>query len=304
MNTEARAKINLCLDITGRMDDGYHSLSMIMQSLELHDDIELYKLPKGQIELSVTDLRGQSLEKKSDAIPTDRGNLMYRAAELMTEHFDIDGGIGMKLTKRIPSQAGLAGGSADAAAVIRGMNELYELKRSQQELMELGLRLGADIPYCISGGTALAEGKGELLTAIDTDIRLNVLLIKPCAGLSTPKVYGDYDRLTDGPDGARIDIHHPDTKAAQAALISGDRAALYANIGNVLEYAVIPQLPLIDIIKKDLIAQGAEISCMTGSGSVVYGLFENAEDMHTAAEHFKSIEYIEQLSDVIETYFI
>ncbi len=191
MNIKANAKINLSLEIVGTDERGYHLLRTVMQSLKLCDDIEISVSEDGGVQLEMIDERGLG----GGAIPCDQSNLMCRAAELMIRECNIDGGVSMRLVKRIPSEAGLGGGSADAAAVLRGMNELFSLNLSNTELERIGLKLGADVPYCVRGGTVLAEGIGEVLRDIDSKCSLYVLIVKPKQGMSTPKVYAAYDRM-------------------------------------------------------------------------------------------------------------
>ena len=191
MNIKANAKINLSLEIVGTDDRGYHLLRTVMQSLMLCDDIDISVSEGNKLHLEVQDERGLG----ASLIPCDSSNLMYRAAELMIKRYHIDGGVRMRLVKRIPSEAGLGGGSADAAAVLKGINELFALGLSNEELEHVGLMLGADVPYCVHGGTMLAEGIGEILSKIDSKCRLYVLIIKPMQGMSTPKVYAAYDRM-------------------------------------------------------------------------------------------------------------
>ncbi|MDO5775324.1 MAG: 4-(cytidine 5'-diphospho)-2-C-methyl-D-erythritol kinase [Eubacteriales bacterium] len=296
MNMKAFAKINLSLDIIGVRDNGYHELRMLMQSVSLHDDVELIINDNGSVELTIVDERGEA----AGEIPADSSNLMCRAAELMRERFGIKRGVSMKLYKRIPSEAGLAGGSADAAAVLKGMNELFELGLSAKQLMELGVKLGADIPYCIMGGTALAEGIGDVLTPIDNKCYLHALLVKPKEGMSTPKVYSAYDRLI--AEGAKV--VHPDTNGLIEALESGDCTLVYERVANVLELPVREDINIIDRIKKDLIIFGAGASAMTGSGSVVYGLFADREKMHEAKLKIEKTDYSHKLFNVLETDFI
>lgn len=296
MNMKAFAKINLSLDIIGVRDNGYHELRMLMQSVSLHDDIELIKNDNELVDLTIVDERGEA----AGEIPADSSNLMCRAAELMWGSFGIKQGVSMKLHKRIPSEAGLAGGSADAAAVLKGMNELFELGLGTKQLMELGVKLGADIPYCIMGGTALAEGIGDVLTSIDNKCHLHVLLVKPKEGMSTPKVYSAYDRLI--AEGTKV--VHPDTNGLIEALESGDCTLVYERVANVLELPVREEINIIDRIKKDLILFGAGASAMTGSGSVVYGLFADREKMHEAKLKIEKTDYSHKLFNVLETDFI
>lgn len=302
MNIKANAKINLSLDIIGRDKRGYHLLRMIMQSISLCDDIELIKSEKPGISISIRDERGAG----NSVIPADNNNLMYKAADALMKHCNITEGIEIRLVKRIPSEAGLGGGSADAAAVLKGMNELYDLGLTESKLMELGLKLGADIPFCIQGGTALAEGIGERLTAIDNNCHMYVLLVKPKQGMSTPKVYGAYDELTGLHGGSTVSVQpeHVDTDGLSFALTKGDCISMFAKIKNVLEPPVIREIPLIERLKADLLSCGAGASAMTGSGSVVYGLYTDKESMRHAAECIRACDYFNEISDIIESEFV
>lgn len=305
MNIKANAKINLSLDIIGTDERRYHKLRMLMQSISLCDEIELNNTSEPGIHIQITDERGLEGSDRSilPVIPTDKRNLMYRAAELMMEQYGINDGIEMKLIKRIPSEAGLAGGSTDAAAVFRGMNELFKLGLSDDKLRELGVNLGADIPFCIMGGAALAEGIGEKLTAIDNKCSLHVLIIKPKQGISTPVAYAEYDRLFAAAS-ISTQSEHVDTDGLISALENGDCTSLFKKIKNVLEAPVVNKLPIIDRIKADLVTYGAGASAMTGSGSAVYGLFTDVESMRQAAGYFRKCAYIDEISDIIETEFV
>ena len=310
MNIKANAKINLSLDIIGRDERGYHKLRMVMQSISLCDDIELNISDEAGIRLTVQDERAQGCVTENTAgnvfIPADRQNLMYRAAEALMEDCNLNAGIDMKLIKRIPSEAGLGGGSADAAAVLKGMNELFALGLGDEKLREIGLKLGADIPFCIMGGTALAEGIGEKLTSLDNRCRLYVLLIKPRLGMSTPKVYAAYDELT-GMYGKGIisaQPEHADTEGLVKALAKGDCTSVFKKIKNVLEEPVIRKIPLVEQIKADLISLGAGAAAMTGSGSVVYGLFTDEDKMQLAEEYICKCDYLNEISEIIKSEFI
>ncbi len=303
MNSEivlkkAYAKINLCLDVLGTRGDGYHLVDMIMQQIDLHDDIIIEiaetfdKEADCRIDLKITNLQ-------SSLIPADESNLMYRAARLMTEKYNIHSHIRMTLIKRIPSEAGLGGGSADAAAVFTGMNELFRLNVSLDELMALGAGLGADIPFCIMGKTARAEGIGTDMSRLDNlaaffrqaghgIIPGYVLLIKPSVSASTPRIYAEYDKAT--LKYGKL-IMHPVVSFLSEALNSSDpltvRQALIDNNINVLEHAVMADFSSpIAAIKERLIFLGAVTASMTGSGSVVYGLFDSEEKMLAAKEDF------------------
>ena len=328
---KAYAKINLCLDVLGKREDGYHIVDMIMQSIGLYDEIrieDLGKENKGKILLKVKDLRNikkrySTIEKdtaeycgidvaatsnnaeETAEIPTDKNNLMYKAAELMIKRYCIDSGISMTLIKRIPSEAGLGGGSADAAAVLRGLNELFGIGASFEKLMELGAKIGSDIPFCVMGGTARAEGTGTKMTAL-RPIKGNkafpqyVLLIKPELSGSTPKIYSAYDDAKE-PLGERL--MHPDTARLSDAVNSAADEALMKtfleNNINVLEYAV--NADIIDTLKDELLKNGAVSASMTGSGSVVYGLFETESKMQEAAANIMTKSYDRNIVNIIET---
>lgn len=290
MNTKAYAKINLCLDVKGRRNDGYHEVSMVMQQLMLADDISVEKRDDERIVLT--------MEPAVEGIPTDGRNLMVKAAELFREKQRISQGVTMRLVKRIPSEAGLAGGSADAAAVIMGMNDLFDTELGIDELCKLGARIGADVPFCILGGTALAEGIGEILTPLSIPEGTTlpyVLLVKPGAGVSTPVMYRALD---DHPD-----LPHPDTPVYVRLLTSKGVGAAARYTANIFEEVVIPKIPVIRSIKKDMTSAGAFAACMSGSGPTVFGLFESRETMGAAAEKIRRASYAGELAGVYETTF-
>lgn len=254
---DANAKINLTLDILGLREDGYHEVAMVMQEVSLHDTLSLKKTEAG-IQLSIT------IEGQKGTLPADETNLCWKAAALMQQEYGLTGGVSMELVKRIPMAAGLAGGSADAAAVLKGMNQLYELEISEERLCELGARLGSDIPFCLLGGTMLAEGRGEKLTRLPDFPETFVVLAKPEVGVSTAWAYKTYDVGYDGP--------HPDNKAMLAAIGAGslDRAA--GLLCNVLEGVTVRKHAIIDSYKQTMLQQGALASMMSGSGPTVFGL--------------------------------
>ncbi|MBR6366507.1 MAG: 4-(cytidine 5'-diphospho)-2-C-methyl-D-erythritol kinase [Lachnospiraceae bacterium] len=264
MRTRARAKINLALDITGTRADGYHDVRMIMQSLRLYDDIYLRKIPEPEIRLS----------SNFRFIPTNQMNLAYQAAELLFKEFNLPGGIAIDLNKRIPAAAGLAGGSSDAASVLFAISRMYDLPLSRGMLMKRGLTIGADVPFCLMRGTALAEGIGEELTRLPAAPHYYVLLVTPPFGVSTRKVYTELDTLTEA-------LKHPDVDA-MIREIERPQGALPKLLGNCLEQVTIPMHPEIADIKKDMIALGACASLMSGSGPTVFGLFEDADTMKAA----------------------
>ena len=182
---KAYGKINLGLDVLGKRDDGYHDLDMIMQSVDLHDVITITKNDSGEI----------TVKSNTSKIPNDKSNLAYRAAKLLMEEFNIEKGVEIEIEKNIPISGGMAGGSADCAAVLKGMNKLFKLKLTEQQLMARGVRLGADVPFCIMGKTARAEGIGEVLTPIPNKLKGYLVIAKPPISVSTGFAYGQIDKV-------------------------------------------------------------------------------------------------------------
>lgn len=267
----AYAKINLSLDILGKLPNGYHEVQTVMQSLTLHDTVTLKKNTSGAISLSCS----------NPALPTDKRNLAYRAAAAFLEHFRISSGISIQLEKQIPCAAGLAGGSSDAAAVLRGCNRLFDINAPFEELAGLGTALGADIPYCLFLGTALCEGIGERLTRLPDAPDCHCVLVKPDAGASTGEIYQAYDALE-----AEGGIRHPQTALLLNALEQGDFLLLCSNLCNVLEPVTRTLLPEISVLIEKMRALGADGVRMSGSGPTVFGLFSDASRAHAAAEAF------------------
>ena len=263
---KARAKVNLGLDVTGKREDGYHELRMIMQTVNLFD----------RIKLTATRTPGIRIQTNLRYLPVNETNLAYRAADLLAREFSIKEGIFIDLYKHIPVAAGLAGGSSDAAAVLRGMNTMFSLGLTQEELMERGVRLGADVPYCIAGGTALAEGIGEKLTRLKPPPACHVLLAKPDIHVSTKYVYTHLDLAS-----VR---EHPPIDRQLAALEEGDLESLAACMGNVLETVTVRAFPVIEEIRAAMLDGGALGAMMSGSGPTVFGLFENEADAQKIAD--------------------
>ena len=266
---KGRAKINLTLDVVGKRENGYHDLEMIMQTVNLYDTIYIRK----------TKVPGIRLKANYSWLPTNEKNIAYRAAQLFFEESGIDGGIAIEITKRIPVAAGLAGGSTDAAATLVGLNKLYETHYSKEKLMEMGLKLGADVPFCIVRGTMLAEGIGEELTPLTPIPQTYVVLVKPPISVSTAVVYKS------------LDINqikkHPETKVVIEALAEGDVQKIADHMSNVLEEVTIGMHSEIEDIKKDFMKHGAMGAMMSGSGSTVFGLFQTREAAIRAAKFFK-----------------
>lgn len=273
----AYAKINLCLDVLGNRPDGYHTVRMLMQSLELHDTLYLSRTENPGITII------PYAPENDPSIPWDERNLVYQAASLFFQTYPIKGGIRIAVDKQIPAAAGLAGGSSDAAAALKGLNALFGTNCSLKELQQLGVKLGADVPYCLLLGTALAEGIGEQLTPLPKAPHFYCTLIKPSTAISTKYIYEHLDLSSD--------ILHPNTDAALAAVAANDRQALCASLGNILEAPALMLCPEIKKLKTDLLSLGADGVLMTGSGPTVFGLFETKEASFHAAEYFCAHDY-------------
>ena len=241
---KALAKINLGLDVLGRRENGYHDVRMVMQSIYLYDEVKIVKKKEPGITLT-TNLK---------FLPTGDGNIAYKAAQLLMDEFDLKEGVQITLNKHIPVAAGLAGGSSNAAAVLFGMNRLFGLHLTQQQLMERGVKLGADVPYCIMRGTVLAEGIGEELSVLPAMPKCTVLIAKPPISVSTKMVYEALD--------SKEIVEHPDIDGILEGLRKGDLHKVADSMGNVLEDVTIPMHPVIADIKRGDIAKTAEMYAM------------------------------------------
>lgn len=277
LELKALGKINLGLDILGRRPNGYHDVRMVMQTVMLYDDVTLEKKEEAGIEL----------ETNLSFLPVDSGNIAYKAAKLLIDEFKIPGGIKIKLEKHIPVAAGMAGGSTNAAAVLYGMNKMYELGLSMEELMERGVKLGADVPYCIMRGTVLAEGIGEILTPLAPLPKCYVLIAKPPLSASTKVIYEKYD--------SKEDIVHPDIDAIIDGLQNDDIKKVAENMGNVLEQVMIPDYPVLAEIKDVMKENGALGAMMSGSGPTVFGIFDDRKLAKEAAAKIEEKELAKQL---------
>ena len=253
LKIEGKAKINLTLDILGKRPDGYHEVAMIMQSVALHDTLSLEKMREGI-----------GLKINVPWMKADESNLVWKAASLVQERCGLKGGVNIHLTKRIPVAAGLAGGSADAAAVLRGMDRLYGLGLSDEELCALGAELGSDIPFCLMGGTMLSTGRGEVLRRLKGMPTAWVVLAKPRVSVSTAWAYQNYDD-----QGAE---RHPDNELVEKKIIAQDLKAMAPLLCNVLESVTIKKYEVIERYKKLMLEKGALVSMMSGSGPTVFGL--------------------------------
>lgn len=269
ISLKALAKINLGLDVVRRREDGYHEVRMIMQTIHLFDRLNIAK----------TQEPGISIKTNLSFLPVNENNLVYKAGKLLMDEFDIKEGLSVDLSKRIPVAAGMAGGSTDAAAMMYGINRLFGLGLSKKELMERGVKIGADVPYCIMRGTALAENIGEELTELPAMVKCPVLIAKPQISVSTKFVYQNL----------KLDKNtvHPDIDNLIAKIEAGDLEGIAAGMGNVLETVTIPEYPIIAEIKEQMLKSGAINSMMSGSGPTVFGLFQ---DQETARKAYKDMK--------------
>lgn len=277
MKIKAYGKVNISLDVVGKREDGYHLLSMIMQNIDLYDEIEVEKQECGII-----------LECNKSYVPVDNRNLAYKAAEIFKERYDIVDGVKINIEKNIPVSAGLAGGSTDAAAVLKVMNKLFNVNATEEELMELGLKLGADIPYCIHGGTALCEGIGEIITPIKPFRDKIVVLVKPAFGVSTKEVYKNFN--------LEKVKQHPKTTEIINAIENDDLNFVASNMKNLLENVTLRKHKILIKIKEEMNACGAINSMMSGSGPTVFAFFD---DMLKAQRCFEKMK--KKYSDVFIT---
>ena len=271
LSVPAYAKLNLTLDILGKRPDGYHEMKMVMQTISLHDDVTV----------TLTDGKGITCRVADAALPCDERNLAVKAAKAFCETVNYSGGIDIALTKRIPSEAGMAGGSADAAAVLRALRDLVSPALTDERLEEIGAAVGSDVPFCIRGGTQLAKGRGEKLTVLKPAPRFFVAVCKPDFPISTPALFARVDGVTLS--------NRPDTDAMLSAIARGERDALCENVSNVFEQ-VLPeaQRERIEEIKRALAENGALCAAMTGSGSAVFGLFREENTCRSACSALQS----------------
>ena len=277
LKLKSLAKINLGLDVLGRRENGYHDVRMVMQTIYLYDNVTLNKIEESEIQLK-TNL---------SYLPVDDKNIAYKAAKMLMEEFNIEGGIEIILDKHIPVAAGLAGGSSNAAAVLVGMNRLFKLGLSQQELMDRGVKLGADVPYCVMRGTVLAEGIGEVLTPLTPMPKCFVLVAKPSISVSTKIVYEKLD--------AHDIAEHPNIDGIIEGLDQGDLSKIAAFMGNVLERVTIEDYPIIEEIKNVMKEEGALNAMMSGSGPTVFGIFDDKAMAKQAEQKIRQLELTKQV---------
>lgn len=269
MRLQAFAKINLGLDVLGKREDGYHEVRMIMQTIRMYDQLDMRKSVEPGIHLTTN--------KKY--IPVDENNLVWRAAKLMMDTCGIMEGVSIHLHKVIPVAAGMAGGSSDAAATLVGMNRLFHCGLSKEKLMELGVQIGADVPYCVLRGTALAEGIGEKLTVLPPMPDCWILIGKPGISVSTKYVYTTLDLNTN--------TVHPDIDGMKKALEDGNLYGITERMGNVLQDVTIPAYPEVERIKEQMKTLGAVNAMMSGSGPTVFGIFDNEEKAREACQKLR-----------------
>ena len=277
---KAYGKINIGLDVIRKREDGYHDLDMIMQTVGVYDDVIISREDGTQtyeIEVS-TD---------ADILPNDKGNLAFMAAKVLMEAYDIKAKVKIHINKRIPIAGGMAGGSADCAAVLRGVNQLFQLGLTDEQLQEYGVKLGADVPYCIVGGTKRAQGIGEILTDLPTLPKCYVIIAKPDAFVSTKFVYSHIRP-------AQIE-NHPDIDGIIESIKAGDLYGMCEKIANVMEDVTIPAYPIIQKVKDILKSNGAVNALMSGSGPTVFGIYDDEEKAKQSMDALSGKEFVSQL---------
>ncbi len=266
---KALAKINLGLDVVRRREDGYHEVRMVMQTIHLYDRLHIRKIREP----------GITIRSNLSFLPVNENNLVYKAGKLLMDEYNIKDGVRVELVKRIPVAAGMAGGSTDAAAMLYGMNRLFGLGIKNSGLMERGVKIGADVPYCLMRGTALAEGIGEKLTSLPPMVRCPVLIAKPGISVSTKSVYQNL-KLDE-------DVAHPDIHTLVSDIRKKDFDSICKDMGNILETVTVPNYPVIAKIKERMLLSGAGVALMSGSGPTVFGLFEDEKTAKRALKDMK-----------------
>ena len=286
MKVKAFAKINLCLDVLRRKENGYHEVEMVMTNVDIFDVLEIKELEEKKI----------LLKSYNTDLAMDETNLIYKAIALLQKETGKTFGVEVLLEKNIPMEAGMAGGSADAAATLKAVNELFALGVSDERLLELGASLGADIPFCIMGGTVLASGIGEKLRRLSPLPKMKLLIVKPKAGLSTKKVYESLD--IDGLN--KAGFIHKDV-GEMVSVIESDEAdktkieKIAGRLNNILEVPSIRLLPLIEDIKQKMLDNNCLGALMSGSGTAIFGIYENDEDMIKTKEILEKDDRIKDI---------
>lgn len=271
MKVRAYAKVNLALDVVRKREDGYHELDMIMAPITLHDLIYIHKIKDG-IEITSNTYK----------MPTDERNIMYKVAKLLIDRYNLPCGVKIHIYKQIPTQAGLAGGSADGAAVLRAMNTMFQLGLSLHELANIGKEVGADIPFCVFEKIALVRGIGEQLEFIDNDFHSYLLLVKPKKGVSTPKSFGMLNLK---------EAIHPQVLEMKKGIEDNDYAKVVENLGNTLEEPSISMVSDIQKIKDEMMELGFDGALMSGSGSCVFAMTQDEELLEKGFHFFKNRYY-------------
>lgn len=277
LTLKALAKINLGLDVLGKRDNGYHDVRMVMQTIYLYDNVTLEK----------TEESGIQVETNLFYLPVNEDNIAYKAAKMLIDEFEIQSGVRIVLEKHIPVAAGMAGGSSNAAAVLVGMNRLFSLGLSMEELMKRGVLLGADVPYCVMRGTVLAEGIGEILTPLPPMPNCSVLIAKPGISVSTKTVYEKLDALDI--------VDHPDIDGILEGLEHQDIEKIASSMGNVLERVTIESYPVIEEIKTAMKEAGALNAMMSGSGPSVFGIFKDRKTARKAQQKIRDMHIAKQV---------
>jgi len=271
---KAYAKINLALDVLSRRPDGYHEVKMIMQTIGLYDELTFKKIPQPNTSPPII------IETNSTQIPTDETNIIYRAATAIMERFNLNTSIKINLTKNIPVAAGMAGGSTNAAAVFHGLNDLLNLNMTTNEMCEMGVKIGADVPFCILSGTALAEGIGEKLPPLPSLPPCHILIANPNISVSTKWVYENLN--------ANALVNHPDIDGIITALHYQDLDGITSRMENVLETVTIKKHPIIKELKTQILTLGAKNTLMSGSGPTVFGIYTNESKAQNAYNKLKN----------------
>ena len=284
LSYKAYAKVNLGLDVLRRREDGYHDVKMIMQTVNLFDVIDIEDLPENE---------GIKIVTNAEFVPVNEDNLIYKAAKLLMDEFDIKKGVCITLEKNIPVAAGMAGGSTDAAATLIGVNELFKLGLTQEDLMKRGVKIGADVPYCIMGKTALSEGIGEVLSKVSGMPQCHILIAKPPINVSTKFVYENLH--------ANELERHPDIDGLVEFIKASDIKGIASKMENVLETVTVKEYPVIEEIKTFMKNNGALNSIMSGSGPTVFGLFDDEQTAMKAYEGLMAENITKQvyLTDLI-----
>lgn len=280
MKIRAYAKVNLALDVVRKRDDGYHELDMIMAPITLHDLIYIDKIDQG---IKIT--------SNNSRMPTDKKNIMYQVAQILIDRYNISSGVKIHIYKHIPTQAGLAGGSADGAAVLKAMNKMFQLNLSNEALAEIGKEVGADLPFCVYEKMALVRGIGEKLEFIENDFRCHLLLVKPKKGVSTKKSFGMLDLKS---------AVHPPIMQMKEGIETNDYQKVIRSLGNTLEKPSIEMVSDIEEIKEEMIKLGFDGTLMSGSGSCVFGMTLDEKVLEKGYKYFKNKYKFVRITQILQ----